>query len=255
MNKKELKTISKNLNSEGFKFITDLLNNYEVQEYYRLADIKLTEELSQVAHDISHINRCLVIANKLIDLCKKLGLKYEQVEKKLCNDQEVNMCIFVAVILHDIGNAINRNLHHEISVWLTISICREPLKAMFPKKYPLFLSMISSEILRHQFTSELVPKDLASAIMTLSDKLDISQERTANHKASDFINVVTSEILEAKIYAKKGQIQIDVMMKNPNALFRVERLKGFIDKLPTKLQKIFNVNVYLVKYRKKVKWI
>lgn len=257
MTSKNIKSIlDKNLNKDGVKFILELLNNYEVKEFYRLSDIKLTEQLSQVSHDINHILRCLVIADRLVRLFKKLGVKYEQVEKGLCDEKEVNMCIFAAIVLHDIGNAICRNIHHEISAWLSVNICKDSLKLYFPKNYPLFLSMITSQILRHQFYSSILPKDIAAVIVGLSDKLDIAQERKVGEKRSlDFINIVTGEILEINLYSKQKKVQIDILIKNQCALFRVERLKGFIDKLPPKLQKILNLNVYLVKFRKKVKWL
>lgn len=247
------KVIKKNLNPQGQKFILELLENYEINEYYRLSDLKLTEELSQVAHDINHSKRCLIIADRLITLFKKLNIRYEQVTKKLCSEEEVNMCIFAAIIMHDIGNAVNRSIHHQISSWLALTICRPYLKRYFPQKYPLFLSMIISGVLRHQFESDLAPKDLAAIIVSLSDKLDISQERSKEIKIKDFINTVTSEILKIDLYLKNKKLQIDVLIKNPCALFRVEKLKGFIDKIPSKFKAIININVYLVKYRSRIK--
>jgi len=253
MEEEIIKIIKKNLNPQGQKFILELLEDYEINEYYRLSDLKLTEELSQVAHDINHSKRCLVIADRLINLFKKLNIKYEQVSKRLCDEKEVNMCIFAAIIMHDIGNAINRSIHHQVSSWLAIFICRPRLKKLFPKKHPLFLSMIISGVLRHQFESDLAPKDLASIIVSLADKLDISQERSKDIKIKDFINTVTNEVLKIELYIKKKKLQIDVLIKNPCALFRVEKLKGFIDKIPSKFKAIININVYLVKYRSKIK--
>jgi len=235
----------KHLDKKGFKVFSLIERNETLREYYYLAGKKLNEKTSQVEHDFNHAQRTALISRKLVEEFASLQISYEQVEQGLCTEKETNLTIFVAALLHDVGNAIARHNHAQNGAFLVKEVVGPILKKYYPKKHVLLETMVLSHIMRHQFEGPLKPKDLAATIVALSDKLDVTHHR-AEVGARDFINLVTNSVLEINLETKNGKLVVKIKIKNIIGTYRVRKIIGTVKKLPPKYSRIIEIRSNLV---------
>lgn len=116
-------------------------------------------------HSIAH---CVLVAERAANILKVL--KYSEHEQELAR---------IAGIMHDIGNAVNRNHHAESGAILANSILREKNIALEDR------ILIVSAIGNHD-ESTGGAKDAVSAALILGDKSDVRRNRVRSKEKGKF---------------------------------------------------------------------
>jgi metal-dependent HD superfamily phosphatase/phosphodiesterase len=211
------------LTAEGVEVLEKILMDPEIHEIYTIGNLMARMEKT-TPHDLSHAVRAMLICTKLIELVKETKLSNKLYE--LLDEQSMNLAMLIATFMHDIGNYINREYHSIIASVIAFNLLEKYLKD-FPKGY-LIRSLVCHAISEHS-PSKGLPSTIASSIVALSDKLDITKKRVAGYKPHSFKEYVTDDVVDI-ILRKEGEIIfIEISIEHPSAYYRVEKLERFLN--------------------------
>lgn len=175
----------------------EIKNNQEVRMLLKKGDENL-EVLGYTEHSIAH---CTLVAKRAAKILDELG--YSKKEQELAK---------IAGVMHDIGNAVNRNHHAEIGAILANEILRETDITLKDR------ILIVSAIGNHD-ESTGGPKDIVSAALILADKSDVRRNRVRNKDKDKFdihdrVNyAVTGSTLKVDAKQKKISLNLQVDTK------------------------------------------
>ncbi|MHA1237923.1 MAG: HD domain-containing protein [Candidatus Odinarchaeia archaeon] len=231
-----LNEIKPQLSTKGYEILEDIVNDQKIRRLYQAADFMCREELV-TPHDFTHAIRTLLICSKLINLVKETRLKYSTSNE--ITEEERNFCMLTASYLHDVGNYYNRDFHALSGAMFVGSYLENKLNGLENKE--ILTSLILHAISEHSPKKSL-PTTVESSIVALSDKLDISKRRVAGYTLKTFADFVTDDILEVDLKVKNGLILIEIVIEHPSALYRVEKLKNFLN-LYDLINRFFEIKV------------
>ncbi len=133
----------------------DLIRNPEIREYYRRGCANL-DALGYTDHSIAHTK---LVAEKAVEILRAFGYGEQETESA-----------WIAGILHDIGNAINRNHHAEYGALLANEILKETDLSIGDRV------RIVSAIANHDESDGVVADPVAAALI-IADKTDVRRSR------------------------------------------------------------------------------
>ena len=141
-----------------------LKNDPEIMMFIEKGDRNL-EELGYTDHSITH---CMIVAERAATILRLLGYNEHM--------QELGK---IAGLLHDIGNAINRNHHAESGAIIAYNILTK--KGMDDQDIIQIISAIGN----HDESSGGA-KDILSAALIIADKSDVRRNRVRNKDKTAF---------------------------------------------------------------------
>ena len=171
-----------------------LLNDKEVLSYINAAD-KHLEVLGYTEHGLRHAK---YVAKTAGEILRKLSY-----EERICRIAEF------AGLLHDIGNAINRDKHALTGALLAYNL-------LLKKGVPLEDALDVAMAIGNHHEEEGIPVSSACAALIIADKSDVHRERVRKRK--DIVNDIHDRVnysaksSEVIIYPKRKKITFNIQI-------------------------------------------
>ncbi|MHA1835658.1 MAG: HD domain-containing protein [Candidatus Odinarchaeia archaeon] len=211
------------LNPTGLQTLYKIISAKEFRDLYKAANYMIRAE-RETPHDVKHAIRTMLICAKLIDLVNEIPLRNNLYI--LLDWETVNFCMLTSAYLHDIGNYINRDFHSLAGSIIAFKLLDKYLENF--KEKTLIKSVICHCISEHS-PRKVLPSTVQSSIVALSDKLDIAKSRVAGYTHISFKEYATEDVLDVDLQRKGETIIINIKIAHPSALYRVEKLKKFLN--------------------------
>ena len=145
--------------------------------------------------------------------------------------EDAKLVTMTIAYLHDIGNAVHRNEHERLGVFLAAPI----LDRLLPEVYPgeeNHIFNLKSEILHGIFATdeEVECLSVEAGIATIADGTDMAEGRTRIPYQRGKVDIHSlSALAIRKVEIKRGKIKpvlIEVYMDNPAGVFQIEEVMG-----------------------------
>lgn len=246
---KELATETKILDRlqnhpDCLKLVNYLFADEELQEMQDYANNVSIRRLGFNDHGPVHMRQVASNAIKMLNILQEAGVQ-TSLEQEQMGTIEDSMCaVILAGLMHDLGMAIGRQGHEEMSALLAQPIIDRALMHVFPEnlhKRVVIKAVATEAIIGHMSSRKI--HSIEAGIMLIADGCDMTKGRARipmalNHtpRVGDIHKYSANAINRIRIHhGERKPIKIDVEMSAEVGLFQIEEvLLTKIDSSPAK---------------------
>lgn len=199
----------------------------ELETFLQCANIVAIDRLGFNDHGPVHVKIVSNIGLKLLRMLVEAGLLPSIVKDHKLKDEDAEVVVVLACVLHDIGHAVHRELHETYSIPLSSKFIDRLLEGIYPVREK---TIITSEVLHAIICHDKMAKPLTleAGIVRVADALDMEKGRARIPFNAGEINIHSvSAMAIDKITIEKGEekpIKIIVDMCNSAGIFQIDEL-------------------------------
>lgn len=201
--------------------------NREVQALWRVCNVTAVNRLHMSDHGPVHVQIIANIALKLLRLLVESGVQPNVVRDYGLQNEDAEVVVVLASLLHDIGMSIHRNDHEHYSLFLAEPLIKELLTGLY--EVPLrtvLVSEILHAIIAHRAGGH--PLTLEAGIVRVADALDMAKGRSRIPFQAGTLNIhsVSAAAIES-LEIQRGEekpVRLRVTMNNSAGIFQLDQL-------------------------------
>ena len=215
-------------NNDKLRRLIDLVNaDDDLYTLWTAANVNAMERLHMTDHGPVHVKIVMNIGVRMLRLLVKAGIKPAVVENYEMENDDAEVVVALASLLHDVGMSIHRADHEAFSLF----VAQDKLKEILPHLYgPRQATIVRAEIL-HAIISHRSggrPLTLEAGVVRIADALDMAKGRSRIpfEAGSLSIHSVSAAAIEG-ISLEAGTerpICITVEMSNSAGVFQLDQL-------------------------------
>lgn len=140
--------------------------------------------------------------------------------------EDAKVIVFLASVLHDVGNSIQREQHPMLSVILS----KDEIRKILAKTYnederEIMLTEILHAIVSHE---DLIPQTIEASVVKVADALDMEEGRARIPYLLGKMSIhQVSALAVKKVTVNEGTVKpiyIEIEMENPAGIFQIDEL-------------------------------
>ncbi len=223
-------TVPTNGNEVLEKVIQKVNQNETLKTYLKICNVMAISRLGYSDHGQVHVKIVANIGLRILRILVKHGVTpsivrdYEDVGMK---NEDAEVVVFLASILHDIGMIIHREKHDELGIAIAYPILQEILNGVYDeKKKAIITSEVLHAILMHD--NNIKPLTIEAGILRVADGLDMEKGRARIPFNAGKINIHSvSAMAIDKVEIKEGKdkpVEVLIRMRNSAGIFQVDEL-------------------------------
>lgn len=218
--------------NEKLKSVLNFVDgDVELQTLWKCSNVQAIDRLGLNDHGPVHVK---IVANKALKLLRMLlerGVPPSIKVNYNFSDDDAEVVVVLASILHDLGMAIVREDHELYSIQLAQRALDRFLSKVYkPEEATVMLSEILHAIISHHASTK--PHTLEAGVVKVADALDMEQGRARIPYEAGKVNIHSMSALSIeKVNIEEGgetdkPIIIKIEMSNPAGIFQVDNLLG-----------------------------
>jgi len=202
----------------------------EVQSLLQMANVMAVNRLKYNDHGPVHSKITCGSALEIFSILSQ-RVPPTTVEEGLCSLDDAKLIVLCGAYLHDIGNAVHRDLHHVHGCIIAAPILDRLLSKIYPKNRDLTLRL-KSEILHCIFSHDENVRCLSieAGSVKVADGTDMAEGRARIPYKMGGVDIHSlSALAIRKVEIVEGEnrpIKILVNMDNPAGVFQIEEVLG-----------------------------
>jgi uncharacterized protein len=192
------------------------------------ANVNAVERLGMTDHGPVHVKIVMNIAVKLLRMLTDKGVEPAVVTNYGMANEDAEVVVLLAALLHDVGMSIHRKDHEEFSLFVAQAKVRELLEGIYDTATASILrAEILHAIIGHRSGGK--PLTLEAGIVRVADALDMAKGRSRismGIEGTMSIHSVSAAAIEA-VHIEAGvekPVRIRVEMSNSAGVFQLDQL-------------------------------
>lgn len=191
------------------------------------ANVNAVERLGMTDHGPVHVKIVMNIAVRILRLLVDAGVEPHVVRNYRMDDEDAEVVVALAALLHDVGMSIHRDDHEAFSLF----IARDKLDALLPQIYDarrctIIRSEILHAIIAHRSGGR--PLTLEAGVVRIADALDMAKGRSRIPFSAGSLSIhsVSAAAVDS-VSIDRGEvkpIRIRVELSNSAGLFQLDQL-------------------------------
>lgn len=199
----------------------------DLHTIWRCQNINGVDRLGMSDHGPIHMQIVTNIALRLMRLLVGSGLTPNVVKDHQMGNEDAEVVVVMASLLHDVGMSIDRMNHEEMGLFIAHQKLLELLEGVYPVgARRVIVSETLHAILNHR--SDGHPRTLEAGTLRLADALDMAKGRSRIAFESGHVNIHSlSAAAIDTVEIAEGQtkpVRISVHMLNAAGLFQLDEL-------------------------------
>ena len=202
----------------------------EDEDLYTLwltTNVMAVERLGMTDHGPVHVKIVMNIAVRMLRLLCEAGIQPAVVTTWGLDQQDAEVVVALASLLHDVGMSIHRSGHEDFSLFLAERKLREILPQVYDaRRAGVLRSEILHAIIAHRSGGK--PLTLEAGVVRIADALDMAKGRSRIpfEAGSPSIHSISAAAIEAVIIEKgvERPIRIVIEMSNSAGVFQLDQL-------------------------------
>ena len=199
----------------------------ELQTLWRVCNVTAVDRLHMTDHGPVHVQIIANIALKLLRLLVERGVQPSVVRDYGLRNEDAEVVVVLATLLHDVGMSIHRDDHERYSLFLAAPLIKELLTDVYevPMRTVLLCEILHA-IIAHRAGGR--PLTLEAGIVRVADALDMAKGRSRIPFEAGEINIhsvsaAAIENVEIRLGEQKP-VRLRVQMSNSAGIFQVDEL-------------------------------
>jgi metal-dependent HD superfamily phosphatase/phosphodiesterase len=199
----------------------------ELAQWWQCANVNVVDRQGMTDHGQVHIRIVANAALKLLRLLVEAGVQTSVEADYGMTAEDAEVVVVAASALHDIGIAVHRTNHEQLSLPLAGSILPRLLDDIYtPAERVIIQAETLHAIAAHHWDQKCLT--LESGVVKVADALDITQGRSRipYEMGETSIHTISAAAIDA-VRLIKGQekpIRIEIEMSNSAGVFQVDEL-------------------------------
>jgi len=199
----------------------------ELQGLWQAANVNAVERLGFSDHGPIHVQIVANIGLKLLRLLIGNGVKPSIVKDHHLTEQDAEVVVVLACLMHDLGMSIHRIDHEQYSLFLAAPKLKELLTDIYdPATRTIVVSEVLHAIIAHRANGR--PFTLEAGVVRVADALDMAKGRSRIPFEAGQLNIhsVSAAAIE-RVKIEKGTskpVRILVEMSNSAGIFQLDEL-------------------------------
>ena len=191
------------------------------------SNVNAVERLTMTDHGPVHVKIVMNIAVRLLRLLVDAGIRPGIVESYGLTNEDAEVVVALAALLHDVGISIHRDDHESFSLFLADGKLREILPEIYARREETIVrSEILHAIISHRSGGR--PLTLEAGVVRIADALDMAKGRSRIpfEAGSLSIHSVSAAAVES-VAIEPGDshpVRITVELSNSAGLFQLDQL-------------------------------
>jgi len=225
--------IKKLVTGRALEAVEILTADREIKELQEYANHVSIQRLKYNDHGPVHMRKVALNALIMVKILHDKGKKFAMEKEHLGKLEDVQLVVFAAAFLHDIGMGIGREGHEVNSTILAESIIKKMLQSIYPEKLDKQVAarcLIMECVLGHMATREVHTSE--AGVVLIADGCDMEQGRAripmriqSTPEVGDIHQYSADSILKVDIKpGKEKPIAIHITMNASVGFFQVEEV-------------------------------
>jgi metal-dependent HD superfamily phosphatase/phosphodiesterase len=229
-----VETLSRNIlrvpcgNNEKLKKLMQMISeDVRIQTFWRCANVMAIDRMGYSDHGPTHVKIVANSALKILRILMKRGVVPNVVKDYGLTDEDAEVVVVLASILHDLGMTVEREKHDEHSIFLSVGFLDSYLGSMYDEEEAVILT---SEILHAISTHHhhMRPLTIEAGVVRVADAVDMEQGRARIPFEAGKINIHSVSALSierVKIEeSEEKPVMINISMTGSAGIFQVDEL-------------------------------
>lgn len=210
------------------KLISKVRRDKVLNKLLRMSNINTIDRLGYTDHGPVHIKIIANLVLKILRLFLKKGIVPSIVKNYGLKNEDAEIVVVLAAILHDIGHAAHRERHEILSTFFTLPIIDNLLRGIYKKEEEK--TIIKYETLQaiYSHEPEIKPLTIEGGLVKVADALDMEKGRARIPYQIGKINIhSTSAMAIEKVEVMEGKekpVRLVILMLNPAGIFQIDEL-------------------------------
>ena len=201
----------------------------ELYALWLAANVNAVERLGMTDHGPVHVKIVMNIALKLLRmLCERGGVEPGVVQNYGMSQEEAEVVVLLAALLHDTGMSIHRKDHESYSLFVAQPKVKELLEGLYDVRTAAILrSEVLHAIIAHRSGGK--PLTLEAGIVRIADALDMAKGRSRismGMEGTMSIHSISAAAIEA-VHIEAGvekPVRFRIEMSNSAGVFQLDQL-------------------------------
>ena len=228
------KTLSRNIlrvpcgKNEKLKTLMQTISeDVRIQTFWRCANVMAIDRMGYSDHGPTHVKIVANSALKILRILMKRGVVPNVVKDYGLTDEDAEVVVVLASILHDLGMAVEREKHDEHSIFLSVGFLESYLGSMYDETQAVILT---SETLHALSTHhhQMRPLTIEAGVVRVADAVDMEQGRARIPFEAGKINIHSVSALSIeRVKIEEGAdkpVMINISMTGSAGIFQVDEL-------------------------------
>ncbi len=208
--------------------VMELVNaDDDLYALWTAANVNAVERLGMTDHGPVHVKIVMNIAVRMLRLLDDAGVEPGVVVNYAMEQNDAEVVVALAALLHDLGMSIHRADHETYSLFVAQRKLDEILPEVYePREETIIRSEVLHAIISHRSGGK--PLTVEAGIVRIADALDMAKGRSRIPFSSGSLSIhsVSATAVESVSLAKgtKKPIAITVELSNSAGLFQLDQL-------------------------------
>jgi uncharacterized protein len=209
------------------KVLEKIGEDAQIKAWWHVANVNAVVRLQINDHSWVHVQIVANIALKLLRQLTKHGVQPSLVKDYRLTDNESEVVVVLASLLHDIGMSVHRRDHEDWSLFLAEPKLRELLDDLYDEPdRTVIVSEVLQAITSHRADGE--PLSLEAGILRVADALDMAKGRSRipfERGSVSIHSLSAAAIDEVRIGDGEARpIMVEIVLNNSSGIYQVDGL-------------------------------
>jgi len=209
------------------QLVTRINEHVELQTLWRVCNVNAVDRMRMTDHGPVHVRIIANIGLRLLRLLVEHGVRPSVVQNYGLQNEDAEVVVVLAALLHDVGMSIHREDHERFSLFVAAPLIKELLAGIYDVTIATVLrSEALHAIIAHRSGGR--PLTLEAGIARVADALDMAKGRSRiPFQAGEHnIHSVSAAAID-DLYIEHGEskpIRLRVVMSNSAGIFQLDEL-------------------------------
>ena len=207
--------------------ISKIKEDREIEALLKMSNITAIDRLGYNDHGPTHVK---IVANsslRILRLLIKRGISPSIVKNYNLENEDAEIVVVLAAVLHDIGHAIQRDGHELLSTIHAGPIIDRLLNGIYPEQEKIIVKFETLHVI-YSHEPNIIPLTLEGGVMKIADALDMEKGRARVPYQIGSVGIHSlsaTAIDKVEIFGgKERPVKIVILMSNPAGIFQVDEL-------------------------------
>ncbi|MFP4180121.1 MAG: hypothetical protein ACLFNZ_06880 [Spirochaetaceae bacterium] len=201
----------------------------ELTAILEACNIMAVKRLGMSDHGNTHVSIVANLAVKILRNLLEAGVKPSIVDDWELEEHDAEVIVFLASVMHDLGNSVHRDLHDDLGVNLALQILPDILGTTYPDRR--VRQIITTETLHAMVAhdTEMAVYTVEAGVVRIADGLDMKKGRARigfEAGKKDIHSISAMAIEDVRLLKPEGEkpVSVEIVMKDAAGIFQVDYL-------------------------------
>jgi len=201
----------------------------ELNAIWEACNIMAVKRLGMSDHGKTHVTIVANLAVKIFRTLVDAGITPSIVEDWEFENEDAEVIVMLASLMHDLGNSVHRDLHDDIGVALAARILPEVLQSAYPdrRKRQIIITETMHAMVAHD--TDVTVHTMEAGVVRIADGLDMKKGRArigfeAGKKDIHSISAMAIENVKLLSPTAEKPVRVEIAMHDAAGIFQVDYL-------------------------------